>query len=609
MSDSKRAVIYLRVSTAKQAETDLDPEGLSLPAQRDSCLRKAEELGAEVVEEYVDKGESAKTADRPEFHRMVTRIQRERDIDFVILDKINRFARNRRDDANILFDLRAAGAAVVSVKENIDDTPAGKLMHGILATRAEYESSNNGTEALKGMTRKAQVGGTPGRAPIGYLNQREPVPGQPRGRAVVQVDDERAPHIVWAFEQYATGEWTTQTLTDALEARGMRSVPTSSRPSVPLSKSCVAHMLGNRYYTGMVTFRGAEYQGRHEPIISNQLFEEVQQVLRLKATTGEKTQRHNHYLKGSLFCGICGTRLVYSRNKGNGGTYDYFKCVGKRPNGRPCELGYVRADVIEERVERLWPTQHIDAETADLLTHVVAEEMAQLFDGADEEHTRQTKRLADLNDERTALLRAHLAGAVPLDLLKIEQDRIASEIAQTTAAIEAAATGTAERQAVLAKALELAHNCDKAYQSAPAKVRRGLNQTFFERLNVSRHGDVRPDMQSPFKEIAVLLGINEAAAATAIEGTEGDDLDEILERPAPKERSRPMNWGTNKNHDPFVDRGWNMAGLVPPTGFEPATASLEVTCSIQLSYGGRQSLPLPHRCPERDNGVDNQPWG
>ena len=62
-----RAVLYLRVSTAKQAKTDLDPEGLSLPAQRESCIRKAEELGAEVVDEYVDRGESAKTVDRPQF--------------------------------------------------------------------------------------------------------------------------------------------------------------------------------------------------------------------------------------------------------------------------------------------------------------------------------------------------------------------------------------------------------------------------------------------------------------------------------------------------------------------------------------------------------------
>src|SRR3954452_2596259 len=158
----RRAVIYLRVSTNKQADKDIDPEGYSLPAQREACYRKAEQLGAEVVDEYMDRGESAKTADRPQFKAMLARIDADRDIDYVILDKVNRFARNRRDDANILFELRKWGCQLVSVKENVDETPAGTLMHGILATIAEYESRNNGAEAMKGMTRKAKIGGTPG---------------------------------------------------------------------------------------------------------------------------------------------------------------------------------------------------------------------------------------------------------------------------------------------------------------------------------------------------------------------------------------------------------------------------------------------------------------
>src|SRR5271166_5753566 len=128
-----RAVIYLRVSTAKQVGRDESRDGYSLPAQRDACLRKAEQLGAEVIEEYVDRGESAKTADRPEFQRMLARIQSQRDVDFVILDKIDRFARNRRDDANLMFELTAAGAQSVSVKENIDETPSGQLLHAIMA--------------------------------------------------------------------------------------------------------------------------------------------------------------------------------------------------------------------------------------------------------------------------------------------------------------------------------------------------------------------------------------------------------------------------------------------------------------------------------------------
>lgn len=145
-----KAVIYLRVSTTKQANRSEDIEGYSLPAQREACVRKAEQLDVEIVDEYVDRGESAKTAERPQFQRMLTRIREHQDVDYVILDKIDRFARNRRDDANIMFELKACGAQLISVKENIDETPAGELLHAIMAGIAEFYSRNLGTEAVKG---------------------------------------------------------------------------------------------------------------------------------------------------------------------------------------------------------------------------------------------------------------------------------------------------------------------------------------------------------------------------------------------------------------------------------------------------------------------------
>src|SRR5512135_601719 len=274
---AKRAVIYLRVSTAKQASRDDDVEGYSLPAQRDACLRKAEQLGAEVVEEYLDRGESAKTADRREFQRMLTRIRVEQDVDYVIFDKIDRFARNRRDDANLMFELRMSGAQLVSVKENIDETPAGQLLHAIMAGIAEFYSRNLASEALKGMTQKARVGGTPGRAPIGYLNTRRRVDG--REVRTVVVDPERAVLVQWAFEVYASGEWTIRTLTDALGAKGLRALPRGGKLPGPVQRSLVADMLNNRYYLGYLTFNGVEYEGRHQPLVSQSLFDRVQQVL------------------------------------------------------------------------------------------------------------------------------------------------------------------------------------------------------------------------------------------------------------------------------------------------------------------------------------------
>src|SRR5579875_3350361 len=129
----KRAVLYLRVSTEEQADTDYNTEGYSLPAQREACVRLSDQLGATVVGEYVDRGESAKSAKRPELQRMLKRLQEQADVDYVIVHKVDRLARNRKDDVEIDLVIRSSGARLVSASENIDDTPHGKLIRNIMA--------------------------------------------------------------------------------------------------------------------------------------------------------------------------------------------------------------------------------------------------------------------------------------------------------------------------------------------------------------------------------------------------------------------------------------------------------------------------------------------
>src|SRR5262249_16418300 len=152
--------------------------------------------------------------------RMLERVRTRHDVDYVIVWKVDRFARNRRDDANMLFELKAYGAQLVSATENIDQTPAGQLMHGMLASFSEYYSRNLAAEVAKGTTQKAKRGGTPGTAPLGYLNIIERADG--REVRTIVVDPDRSPLIRWAFETYATGYYSLSDLTELLEARGLR---------------------------------------------------------------------------------------------------------------------------------------------------------------------------------------------------------------------------------------------------------------------------------------------------------------------------------------------------------------------------------------------------
>src|SRR5579875_1219534 len=151
----KRAVVYLRVSTLSQVKTDYDPEGISIPAQRIACERKAEQMGLEVVGEYVEPGRSATNIEhRPVFREMLDRIRQDRDVDYVVVYKLSRLNRNRIDDANVMMLLRKYKVALISATENIDDTPVGQLMHGILASFNEFRSAEDGADIRYKMAQK-----------------------------------------------------------------------------------------------------------------------------------------------------------------------------------------------------------------------------------------------------------------------------------------------------------------------------------------------------------------------------------------------------------------------------------------------------------------------
>jgi len=499
MSAMKRAAIYRRVSTVAQATRGREPEGYSIPAQREACQSKAAELDAEVVAEYVDRGESAKTADRPELKALLARLEEKRDLDLVIVHKVDRLARNRYDDATITYALQEAGAELVSVTENIDRTPVGAFMHAIVAANAEFYSANLAAEAKKGLVQKAKMGGTPGKAPLGYLNVRKLIEG--REVRTVEVDPERAPHVRWAFAAYASGTYTLETLRAALTERGLRTRPTPTKPEKPLSRSQLAALLQNPYYVGVVRYAGVEYEGRHEHLIDGATFAKARAVLAAHNLATEKDRKHHHYLKGSLYCGRCGSRMGLIHAKGNGGRYPYFYCMG-RARGTGCEQPYVAVDLIETAVERAYGEVKLPRRQAELVRGKLRQALGGMSEQTEAEATRQRKRLAKLTEEREKLLHAYYAGALPVDLLRAEQDRLTTEATQAERHIEAAEASFADIEDTLGKALDLLANCQRAYLAAPGHLRRQWNQALFERLVVYDDKIGEAEVAEPFATLA-----------------------------------------------------------------------------------------------------------
>jgi site-specific DNA recombinase len=500
----KTAVLYLRVSTTSQVHTDYDPEGISIPAQRVACERKAEQMGLTVVGEYVEPGRSATTiAKRPVFQQMLERIKHDRDVDYVIVYNLSRLNRNRVDDAHVLVLMRSLKVTLISALENIDETPAGQLMHGILAAFNEYRSNSDGADISYKMGQKAKNGGTLGRAKFGYLNVREMIDNHEI--RTVAVDPERAPYVQLAFELAATGDYTMERLADVLSERGLRMRPWGNRPAGPISAKYLARVLRDRYYLGFVSYGGEEYPGRHEPLVSAELFARVQAVLDERLPkAGERQRRHHHYLKGSLWCGRCHDRGVESRLLlakaigRHGGEYWYFFCSARQDHA--CDAPYIRIEDAEAGVLRHYASLRLPDGFAARVREVLVATLADEERSVRLVHEHLTKTLTELDAKEENLLDLVEAGGaiaakVRARLVAIgeERTRVKSELAAQGPLLEAGA-------ALITAALDLLDHPQELYRQTTDPVRRQLNQVFFDKLYLDADEVTDDQLAEPFND-------------------------------------------------------------------------------------------------------------
>jgi site-specific DNA recombinase len=498
-SGQLRAVIYLRVSTAGQVNTDRDAEGFSIPAQREACCRKAEAMGAEVVDEYIDAGESARSADRPQLQSMLVRLKTERDVDFVIVHKVDRLARSRADDVTINLAIQEAGARLVSVSENIDETPSGMLLHGIMSTIAEFYSSNLSTEIVKGMGQKAKKGGYPHQAPIGYVNRQNLSGGH--NERWIEVDDERAPLITWAFDAYASGDYTLRQLTAALSAKGLTSVPSEKRPSKLLTTQRVHAILANRFYVGLVTWQGVEYPGRHDPLVEIETFAKVQALMHSRAQSREKAGKHRHYLKGSLFCARCHGSLGFTRAKGrHGGIYEYFFCWS-RAKGTGCDLPYIDADMVEGQVVDRYELIQLGDAAIRSIREALLEWVKIRSESTQDQAKKAKRRIESLETERRKLIEMRLADAIPLELLKEQQDRITHQMADAHSDLGKSEVDWRNFEKNLNAALRFAGKIGDGYAGADSIVRRQINQAVVKAIYVDLEGVTGVELSDPMAQL------------------------------------------------------------------------------------------------------------
>jgi site-specific DNA recombinase len=332
----------------------------------------------------------------------------------------------------------------------------------------------------------------------------------------------------------------------------------------------------------------------------------VQETLTAKHLSGDKHREHPHYLKGSIYCGQCGSRLIVCHAKGRGGTYPYYICIGRQQKRTDCQQWAIRIEKVEAAVADYYATMQLKGDELVAVRAFLEEELSKLRLDTERERRAQERRLVGLRGEQKKLLEAHYANAIPLDLLKSEQERLTREIGAAESRLAEVEGDFRKAESNLQRALTRTGDCAAAYREATGQLRRQFNLAFFKRLLIDDDCGVRGELAEPFD---ALLGddLRRAAAVKANEELQEAVEDAIRRRVAtgvfiqneqhPREPERPL---VGAGSSPRLSRrgGFSPACLVRPSGLEPPRGKLPTRPSTLRVYQfrhGRRGASIPRR--------------
>lgn len=262
-------------------------------------------------------------------------------------------------------------------------------------------------------------------------------------------------------------------------------MPTASLPEKPVTVQLLSKVLHNPFYVGEVVYQGVHYAGSHEPLVDRATYETVQTLLATRVN-GERTVKHAHYLKSTIYCGICGSRLIVTNVKPRGVVYEYFVCLGRHSKKQPrCSFRATLAEQIEDEIVRLYDRVALRPGQRAVLETALQRQLARLVAESTQRLTEAKTVRRRLERERDKLLQAHYADAIPLDVLKREQSRISRELRGVERQMTGLEGEMTERQALVGQALDIAQHMATAYRQAPEHIRRMLNHVLFDKVYIT----------------------------------------------------------------------------------------------------------------------------
>ena len=452
------AVIYVRVSTKEQASN------LSLPTQIEACRNYCAQHGFVPSEIFVEEGESAKTADRTEFQRMLTHCRKSKSqIQCVVVYALNRFARDKIDHYSVRAHLHKLGITLRSVTEPIDESSTGKLMEGILASFAQFDNDVRSERTTAGMIQALQRGRWTFQAPLGYLSSD----------TTLMHDPDRAPLLRQAFEGVARGETAAATRKLAI-ARGLR-----TRRGKPVPAQTWSKLLTNPIYYGRIVVPAwdIDVDANFEPIVSKDLFLDAQLALhgRTHSTRSHKRDHSDFPLRHFVKCAECDTPLTAAWSRGKSGKrYGYYWCRNRCAGQR-----YAKASMEQIWVDYLASLRPTE-EFLSVFEATVITAWKNITREASERRKILQKRLEKLQERKERLVEVYIyEGAIDRETFETQSAKLSEDLTLTEMELREARVEELDIEGLMELAKHLARNAGKLWFEAPPATKLRLQTCLF----------------------------------------------------------------------------------------------------------------------------------
>lgn len=404
----KTAVTYARFSCANQNES-------SIEAQRDAMAKWCASRNVQIVQEYADRAASGtKVSGRDEFLQMLADLKTRR-VDYVLVHKYDRFARNQNDQYFYMAMIEKRGAKLVAVAQEFGDGPEARFMLGVIAAYNAFYSENLSNEVRKGRAVTIAKGKFPGGViPFGYVSD---------GNGGYKVDEVEAYYVRRIFDAVLYKTELQKQILDEMRDAGI-----VGRRGRPLTHDSINKISRNPIYAGIFQMTKPDgsvtrIEDHHQAIITKEEYEEVQRIVKSRANAGRPT-RMIHLLTGITYCGSCGAKVYAADNPWQGNPYRTYYC-SRCCNGfrriRTEELEHIAIDYVNDLIS--------DGSQANLSSEV-SSYVSRMTASASRRKPSTERQIKKLQREVDSLVANLASGVLDPQTLSIISEQISSRRAK-----------------------------------------------------------------------------------------------------------------------------------------------------------------------------------